>query len=69
MSLCPFVTGIFFLVPVPLLESDDEVMIKPMNRDTHLIVKWNALIFFNIYRKAVGWNKMGLIASLVTVAV
>lgn len=33
MSTCLFVTGILYLVPDPLLESDDKVIIKPMSRD------------------------------------
>ena len=33
MSTCLFVTGILYLAPDPLLESDDKVIIKPMSRD------------------------------------
>ena len=33
MSTCLFVTGFLYLVPDPLLESDDKVIIKPMSKD------------------------------------
>lgn len=34
MALCPFVTGIIVLILIPFLGSDNEMIIKPMNRDT-----------------------------------
>lgn len=65
MSTCLFVTGILYLLPDPLLESDDKVIIKPMSR-VHLLVKWNMhFMSFNVYGTAVTWARMGLIAPLV----
>lgn len=65
MSQHPFVTRIFFLVPVPLLEGDDEVMIKPTNRDTSHSEMERTYISQHL-QKSNSWNKMGLIVLLVT---